>query len=405
MLEISKARQLILQSARPRPATTVATHAAFGRVLAQDVRSDADSPPFPKALMDGYAVRSADVTAAATRLVVLEQVTAGNMPSRSLTPGTASQVMTGAPLPPDADAVVMVEQTRRDGDHVIIDSPAVPGQNLMPQAGVYRQGDTILAAGRRLRAIEIALAGEVGLEQLAVVPSPSVAILSTGDELCEIASTPGPGQIRNSNGPMLECLAQSCGGQVNSLGIARDEPQELSSKIHDGLTSDVLILSGGVSAGVLDLVPRTLAEAGVETIFHKINLKPGKPLWFGVRSRDAGHTLVFGLPGNPVSSLVCFELFVRPALQRLAGQAEPELPIRTARLKHTYRFRGGRPTYFPARISWTDAGYEVATIAWKGSSDLPSVSQANGFAIFEGDPRELDAGERVPVWLLGDGGV
>jgi molybdopterin molybdotransferase len=268
----------------------------------------------------------------------------------------------------------------------------------------------------------VGLLAEVGRVTLSAIPRPTVAILSTGNELVPAAETPGPGQIRNSNGPMLAALVQSAGAVPHDLGIARDEPDELRRLIADGLRSGVLVLSGGVSAGVLDLVPGVLAELGVRQVFHKVNLKPGKPLWFGVRAdaecgtrnpdstaAETPHSafripnssaLVFGLPGNPVSTLVCFELFVRPALRRLAGRPAAEQQPLVARLTRDFTHKGNRPTYHPARLDTADGRPVVAPVAWQGSADLRAFAEANALVHFPEGDRHFPAGQEVEVLRL-----
>jgi molybdopterin molybdotransferase len=239
----------------------------------------------------------------------------------------------------------------------------------------------------------------VGRVSVRVVPRPRVAILATGNELVPLEVVPGAGHIRNSNSPMLAAQVQAAGGAAAELGIARDTADELRTLIGIGLEADVLLVSGGVSAGVLDLVPGVLAELGVREVFHKISLKPGKPLWFGVRAAEAGDRLVFGLPGNPVSSLVCFELFVRPALAALAGRAGG-LVESTALLACEFVHRGERPTYHPARVS-SEAGRQVVEPArWKGSGDLAALAGANALACFPSGDRTHAAGEAIRVLLL-----
>ncbi len=246
-----------------------------------------------------------------------EEVTAGQVPQAPLQPGLATRIMTGAPVPAEAEAVVMVEQTQTSSDAdgiewVEIAEVRLPESgNIMLQGTSLRAGEVILSAGRTIRPLEIGLLAEVGRHQVQVSLVPSVAILSTGNELVDVDQSPQAGQIRNSNGPLLNALVQRAGAKPVPLGIGRDDLDDLRQLVAQGLQEDVLVLSGGVSAGVLDLVPQVLQELGVEQVFHKVDLKPGKPLWFGVNADT--QTLVFGLPGNPVSSLVCCELFVRPA--------------------------------------------------------------------------------------------
>ena len=328
MLRVAEAQAIVQQFVRPLPPEpmTLAT-AVLGYILGAEVVSDLDMPPYHKSMMDGYAVRCADLPDGKGTLEVIEEITAGKVPRQTLAAGQASRIMTGAPLPPGADAVVMVERTRieDDGRVEIEDRPPKPGQNILPRSAEMQRGDKVLQAGSVLRPQEFGVLATIGRTTVSVHPAPRVAILSTGDELVEPDQRPEGGQIRNSNGAMLVALVSRAGGTPRYLGIARDDPACLRPMVCDGLKSHVLLLSGGVSAGKLDLVPGVLREAGVAAHFHKVEMKPGKPVFFGTVLAPGGGepTLVFGLPGNPVSVLVCFELFVRPALRRLRGHADP----------------------------------------------------------------------------------
>jgi len=345
---------------------------------------------------------------AAAELAVLEEIVAGDVPSRPVKSGAATRIMTGAPIPYGADAVVRVEETELvqqpdSPQRVRINSRKItPGQNILRQGAVMRRGDVVLAAGHAIRPCDIGLLAEVGCDPVSVCPRPTVAVLSTGNELVPAGQTPGPGQIRNSNGPMLTALATSAGAVPRNLGIGRDEPEELRRLISQGLECDVLLLSGGVSAGVLDLAPAALLESGVEQVFHKVKLKPGKPLWFGVKpASDPSQTkLVFGLPGNPVSSFVCFELFVRPALGRLAGCDDLSTPPISARLAVDHLHKGNRPTYFPAVLREEDGRLVVAPVSWKGSADLRSLADANALVHFPAGDRQFNAGDQLEVIKL-----
>jgi molybdopterin molybdotransferase len=402
MLTVDQALQLVLDSVRPLAPRDVPLGEALGRRLLDDTKSDVDSPPHDKSVVDGYAIRYDDLAAGRAELRVVEEVTAGDVPRHAVEPGTAVRIMTGAPLPTGADAVVMVERTAQPApDRVAIDDPkATRGQNIVRQATAFARGDVVLAASEKpLTPAQIGLLAEVGRATVRVAPRPRVAVLATGNELVPAAETPGPGQIRNSNGPMLAAFVEHRGATAVELGIARDERDALREKIVAGLAADVLLLSGGVSAGVLDLVPGVLQELGVREVFHKVQMKPGKPLWFGTFAAPDGSVKpVFGLPGNPVSTLVCFELFVVPALRRLQGiQAPYFAPTRLARLAEPFTHRGDRPTYWPGRYEHRAeaTGDEVATLRWHGSGDLRGLALAECLICFPAGDQMYPAGTEV----------
>jgi molybdopterin molybdotransferase len=403
LLSVADAQAIVLREARPLAAAeTPLTPAAFGLVLAADVTSDMDMPPHDKSMMDGYAVRRADLPGGRGVLRVVEEITAGQTPRHSLGAGEAARIMTGAPVPAGADAVVMVERTRLlDGGRVQIeDRPPEPGQNILRRGREMRAGEVVLSASSVLRPQEVGLLATVGRTSAMLVPAPRVAVLSTGDELVEAPAAPGPGQIRNSNGPMLVALAARAGAVPRPLGIGRDRLDSLRPLVEEGLRADVLVLSGGVSAGVLDLVPGVLAEAGVVAHFHKVAMKPGKPVLFG--SRDAGgrRTLVFGLPGNPVSTLACFALFVRPALRRLAGHADAGPRTVPATLAEDFPYRTDRPTYHPARLEVTPGGWRVRPVPWFGSADLRGLTQADALLPLPAGDHRHRAGQAFDVLPL-----
>jgi molybdopterin molybdotransferase len=362
--------------------------------------------------MDGFAVRSADLASGEARLRIVEEVTAGMTPSKPVTAGSATRIMTGAPLPVGADAVVKIEDARIDADAgcvAIRTSPVETGRHVLLRGSSLKSGQRVLSAGRLLRPQELGALAEVGKHRLLVRPRPTVAVLATGDELVPVNEKPGPGQIRNSNETLLAAQTARAGGIPVRLGVARDNRAELRERIQAGLNCDVLLLSGGVSEGTRDLVPSELASIGVRNIFHKINIRPGKPLWFGVWNSSGeaaksgrGPAYVFGLPGNPVSSLVCFELFVRSCLRRLRGcePAEPQ-PI-PARLAAEHVARGERPTYNPARVIWDRGGLSVEAVPWHGSSDLQATVDANAMAVFPGGDATYSVGDAVDV-ILWDG--
>jgi molybdopterin molybdotransferase len=400
MLSVTEALELVLQHVQPLTSRAVPLFEALGCKLAEDAASDVDSPPHDKSIVDGYAIRFDDLTDGKAELRVIEEVTAGRVPQKPVEQGTATRIMTGAPLPAGADAVVMVENSTLAGDRVTLDSPkAARGRNIVRRGASMRKGDVVLRSGTTLTPAQIGLAAEVGRATLSVVPRPRVAVLATGDELVPADKVPSAGQIRNSNGPLLAALVSRAEGVPVELGIARDVRDDLRTKIAEGLRADVLVLSGGVSAGVLDLVPSVLAELGVQQVFHKVNLKPGKPLWFGTFTASDGTVKpVFGLPGNPVSTLVCFELFVRPATARLRGTEAGDcaVPLKM-KLGGEFMHQGDRPTYWPGRTCDSDL---VRPLEWKGSGDLRTIAEADCLICFPAGDRRYAAGEMVEVRAL-----
>jgi molybdopterin molybdotransferase len=401
MLSVAEAMQIVLDQVKPLPAESAPLAAAtLGLILAEDIVSDVDMPPFDKAMMDGFALRSGDLHDGQADLTIVEEIAAGQTPRLAVEAGQSSRIMTGAPMPRGADAVVMIERCEMSPDQrVRINDPRVkPELNVLAKGREMRAGEVVLRAGARLRPQEFGLLATVGHTAVQVHPAPRVAILCTGDELVEPSAKPGPGQIRNGNGPML--LAQVCraGGVPRPLGIARDEPAHLRALIAEGLQADFLLLSGGVSAGKFDLVPDTLAASGVELLFHKVAMKPGKPILFGIKRREnAGPPrLIFGLPGNPVASLVCFELFVRPAIRGLMALPAAAGWVK-ARLSADHAYRSDRPTYHPARLQWTEMGWAVEAAAWFGSPDLRGVTPANAFVLLPAGDFVYRAGQVMDV--------
>jgi molybdopterin molybdotransferase len=270
----------------------------------------------------------------------------------------------------------------------------------MRRGASLRKTDVVLRAGRAIGPAEVGLLAEIGAAHVSVYPRPSVAILATGSELTPHHTRPGPGQIRNSNGPMLRAQVVQAGAQAVLLDIGRDDVDHLRPLIRLGLEEDVLVLSGGVSAGARDLAPRALQQAGVRQVFHQVLLKPGKPLWFGVADSAGAEKLVFGLPGNPVSTYVCFELFVRRALMQLAGRQPAQLELRQARLERDHVQQGDRPTYHPSTLRSREGRLVVEPLPWQGSADLRTLTDANCLACFPAGDRVFSAGEIIDVHPL-----
>jgi molybdopterin molybdotransferase len=400
MITVDDAFVLVGKNLRPLPVTELPLAEVLGLRLAEPIVSDIDSPPFDKSMLDGFAVIASDTSS--TRRII-EQVIAGGVPTKTVEPGTTTLVMTGAPIPAGADAVIKHEDTERLDESTV----RLPASPINSGAGIFRRGQSfdvgqeVLPANKQLRPVDIALLAEVGRAKVNVIARPRVAVLATGNELIEPGQPLAAGQIRNSNGPMLMAAVAENGATPIRLGTARDDHAELRTAITRGLECDVLLVTGGVSAGVMDLVPSILAELGVEQVFHKVRMKPGKPLWFGVRDKDGRRTLVFGLPGNPVSTLVSFQLFVKPALRALAGgEFSTAIPVHgqlTASIKH----RGDRPTYYPCRLEVGTQGNEtVEPLAWRGSADLAALTRANGLLLLPAGDYELAAGTPVDALTL-----
>ncbi len=396
LITVERAIQAVEQHAAGLPPVRIAVEEALGLVLAEDIAADVDSPPHDKAMVDGYAVVAADLAADSARLSVLEEVIAGDLPSKNVSSGHATRIMTGAPVPDGADAVVMVERTEMISSHTVCieKHPIASGDNIMPRATSMRRGQIVVTSGSLIRPIEVGVLSEVGRTDVLAVPRPTVAVLATGNELVPSGETPSAGQIRNSNGPMLLSAAARAGAATRDLGIATDDHQALSRLIAEGLECDILVLSGGVSAGLLDLVPAVLQELGAEQVFHKVRLKPGKPLWFGRRNAPHHTTLVFGLPGNPVSTLVCFELFTRRAITIMSGKDDKSATVSKASLAKPFDHHGDRPTFHPARIT---GDHTVEPLIWRGSADLSALTEANGLICFPAGDRTFNAGEVVDV--------
>ena len=378
--------------------------AASGRVLAESVKADRNLPPFPRSTRDGYAVRSADVARIPASLEVIAEIRAGerleNIP-KQIGPGESASIMTGAPVPDGADAVVMVEYTTQQGSGVEISRSVTSGENIVPCGAEGKQGSVLIARGKRLDAPAIALAASAGESRLEVYKRPRVAVLTTGDEIVAIDVTPGPTEIRNSNSYSLAVQIRNAGGEPVLLPIAPDEPRKLRSLIQEGLTSDLLLMTGGVSMGRYDLVEQVLAELKAEFFFTGARIQPGRPVVFGRCGAPACEksTCFFGLPGNPVSTMVTFELFARPILQALAGMSPEKLQFVNARLKTEIRVKPGLKRFLPAMLSGEFEASQVELVPWRGSGDVAATARANCYIVVPEDRDFITAGEFVPVML------
>jgi molybdopterin molybdotransferase len=368
----------------------VALEAAAGRVLAEPIAADRDYPALARSVRDGYAVRAADLPG---ELQVIGEVRAGESFGGEVGARQTVEIMTGAPVPRGADAVVMLEHVLREGGRMIAGQGAAVGQFINPQASEARAGQILLNAGKRLDYTDIAMLAAAGKHRVPVYAAPQVAIIATGDEIVPLAATPRDFQIRNSNVYSLAAQVTRAGGVPEILPVARDEMGHTRELIDRGLEADILLLSGGVSAGKYDIVERVLEGLGAEFFFDRVLIQPGQPLVFG----KAHGKFFFGLPGNPSSTMVTFEIFARAALEVLGGQQEIEMHMPFARLTEDFHHRVGLTRFLPARLSLD--GAEVTPIAWRGSSDVPALTRANAFLVVDADRPAWQAGDWIRVLL------
>jgi len=419
-----QAREIVLSRVRAalqRSATESASlESAAGRVLAEDVAADRDCPPLDRSVRDGYAVRSSDVPG---KLRLAGEVRAGQRHSGSLGPGDAVSIMTGAPIPEGADAVIMIEHTSRENGWIRTEAPATPRQFINPRGCEAVARQTVLRSGKRLDYTDIAMLASFGHASVQVFARPVVAILPTGDEIVELDQTPRDFEIRNSNAYSLAVQVARAGGVPRRMPVARDTVEETRRAIEIALglqppetprsrsrlgsepppegavapgrvfsRADLLLLSGGVSAGKYDVVEQALADLGAEFYFDRALIQPGQPVVFG----KVASQFFFGLPGNPSSTTVTFEIFARAALELLGGQEETMLPITWARLTRDFRHRAGLTRFLPARLSGDG---ELTPVEWQGSGDVPALTRANAFLVADPERPEYKAGEWIRVLL------
>jgi molybdopterin molybdotransferase len=417
ILSFEEARHLVEEHAaevRPHGRELVGLLDAYGRVLAEPIAADRDFPPFARAARDGYAVRAADAAEIPATLEIVREIRAGEeSEGGELRTGQAAAIMTGAPVPAGADAVIMIEFTSRTEDRVKIERPVASGENIVPRGSECRRGDSMLTSGSRLDGPAIAAAAAIGRSRVVVHSRPRVAVLSTGDEIVDVDVNPGPNQIRNSNSYSLAAQIWASGGEPVLLPIAPDEPVRLRELLREGLDSDLLLISGGVSMGKYDLVEQSLTELEAEFYFTGAKIQPGKPIVFGA-ARQAGkmksaehrsrkeadpRTYFFGLPGNPISTMVCFELFARPLIGGLAGMSSHKLTFLQARLKKEIKTKTGLTRFLPGLISGEFAESEVELVAWQGSGDIRAMARSNCHIVIPPDRERIAAGALVSVLL------
>ena len=375
---------------------------SVGQVLAEDLLADRDFPPFPRAARDGYALRAADSQPVPARLRCVGTIKAGATVEESgltVGPGEAVEIMTGAPVPAGADAVVMVEYTDFEDAWVTVKRPVKAGENVVPKGAEARRGDVMVKRGVRIQHAVVAVAAAVGRTEVAAYRKPRVAILATGDEVVDINLPPGPNQIRNSNSYSLAAQVYQAGGNAALLPVARDEAGELSLLLRKGLDSDLLLLSGGVSMGKYDLVKAVLASLGAKFFFTGVAIQPGRPVVFGEVALNGKTTPFLGLPGNPVSTMVTFQLFARPLLDALGGSQPEPLPFAQAILKAPFTTRTGLTRFLPAMLDGQLDQPGVELIRWQGSGDLMAASKANCYIVVPPDREQFEVGEAVTVLM------
>ena len=388
-LTFDEARACVLRESGVSMGTeTVALAEAAGRVLAEDIPADRDYPPFPRSARDGFAVRAADLPG---ELRVIGEVRAGEVFTGIVAAGEAVEIMTGAPLPDGADAVVMVEHTERRGDRVSIQRSIGPGENFSPRGIEVHGGGAALGAGMRIGHAEVAMLATVGHTRVVVYQRPRVAIVATGDEIVEFDQQPAAHQIRNSNAASLAVQVQRAGGVPEILGIARDTYESTRAQIRQGLEADLLLLSGGVSAGKYDLVEKVLAEFGAEFFFDRVKIQPGQPLVFGTVKGK----IFFGLPGNPGSTMITFETIARAAVEKAQGLRDPALLLLRARLTGPVRHKTGLTRFLPAILS--SDGATIAPMISHGSGDVAALARCNAFLVTDPDREAWAAGEDIRV--------
>ena len=397
MLSVDEALARILAAFSPLPAETVSVDEAFGRVLAAAVTARITQPPHAVSAMDGYAVRAADLPQAPTRLRVVGAVPAGSLFERPLGAGEAVRIFTGAPLPEGADSIVIQEDTEQDGDEVIVREVPVQGVYVRARGLDFNEGDPGVAAGTWLTPRHVGLIAAMDVPWVSVYRRPRVAILSTGDELVMPGEQRRPSQIVSSNAIALSALVRDCGGEPINLGIAADNRDSLERLAAGAEGADLLLTTGGASVGDHDLVRAVLAEEQLSLDFWRIAMRPGKPLMFG----HLGKTPMIGLPGNPVSSLVCGLLFVRPAMERMLGLARPPHRLSTAELTAPLPANDKRQDYMRATLAHGPDGQLSATpFPKQDSSMLRTLSRADGLIVRAPHAPPIQAGDVVPVLLL-----
>jgi molybdopterin molybdotransferase len=403
MLSYEAARAKVIEVIRarrcaPPPATETVEFASnpaqvLGRVMAENIPADRNYPPFDRATRDGFALRAADAAQPGAKLRLIGESRAGLPFDGTVEPGTCVHIMTGAAMPRGANTIVMVEHARIEGHHVVSEKVPHAGAHFVLEGQETRVGESVIQRGKRLGYAELAMAAQVGRSRVLVAQKPRVAILSTGDEVIAVDQPPKKFQIRNSNSISLAAQVSLAGGEPLILGNVPDDLGRLKSRIEEALAADIVVLTGGVSVGKYDHVEEVLRELGAEFYFDAVAIRPGKPAVFGF----CKNTPIFALPGNPVSTMVTFELFVVPAIELLSGFSPHPLTVFKARLAHPLEEKPQLAHFLPARLSWPSGEPAVEAIHWEGSGDIGSVVRGNCFLVVSESKLKYAAGEWVSV--------
>jgi len=399
-IKVDEARKIILEKIKVQGTEKVSISEALGRILSEDIIARRNNPPMDNSAMDGYALKAKDIELATSenpiKLEIIEDLAAGYSPKMTIQSGQAVRIMTGAPIPEGADAVIMQEDTERNGNSVQVKDKAEIRENIRDAGEDVREGETVIKKGAKLLPAHIGMMAVVGRSSVLVGRRPSVAILSTGDEIKDLDDSLSGPCIYNSNGYMLAAQVKSAGGIPSYLGIARDNEEDLMEKFNWALQCDMVVSSGGVSVGDYDLVKASLKKMGQEMLFWKVAMKPGKPLAFG----RIDNVPIFGLPGNPVSSFVSFEQFVRPSIRKMMGASQLSHLLVQAKLTHTVHKKAGRQHFLSAYVKWENGTCTVSPTQEQGSGILKSTVNANGLLIFPLELTEMTKGTEVTVQLL-----
>ena len=400
MITVDEALKTILEKIPFKGMEKIPISQALGRVLMEDIIAKRSNPPMDNSAMDGYALISTDISSATpenpVRLNMIDEVAAGYTANKTLEKGQAIRIMTGAPIPNGADSVIMQEDTEKDGDYILVKDKTEVEENIRLAGEDVKEGETVIRKGVTITPAHIGMMAVAGKASIFVSQRPSVAILSTGDELVDLDEVPTGPCIYNSNGYMLEAQIRSAGGIPCYMGIATDDEKDLMEKFESALKCDIVVSSGGVSVGDYDLVKASLKKMGQDMLFWKVSMKPGKPLAFG----KINDKPVFGLPGNPVSSYVSFEQFARPAIKKMMGATDLNRKTVQARLTKSIKKKAGRLHFLTSIVSWKDGEPTVTPAQEQGSGILKSTVYANGLLIFPLEESAISEGEMVTVQLL-----